>query len=162
MDRKSGRTARRNILLLIGLWGCGAPGSDAVFQQGSQRSRDTGTPDSAAAPARQAPAPIVARAYRGQYYRMNDTSTFKPCGMNTPLKVTGTIEGRYLLAERFRLTAPWIGRPLFGVFQGIVRTDTLEATPADSGRVRTEQVFFITGLDSLRVWRSTDCGSRGR
>lgn len=145
----------RNTLLLCALAACGCSGAGPGD---SGASADSATDSTGAAAPSQDEAPIVSQVFRGQYYRMSDTTTFRPCGSRQPLRVTGTPEGRYLLDERFRLTAFYMGRPLFGVFRGVIRVDTLDATAADSGRVRTERVFFITGLDSLRVWRPSDCG----
>ncbi len=149
------------LLLAASLAACGAPGSDAVFVKGNPKvgPRDT----TRAAPKTDTPEErkLELKTFRGRYYRMSDSSNFQPCGTRVPLQVIGSPEGRFLLAERYRFNAIWMGRPMLGVFHGLIVTDTLRLTPEDSGRLRTRQRFFITGLDSLRPWRNGDCGRRG-
>ena len=148
------------LLLLASLAACGAPGSDAVFLQGNPKA---GVGDSArAVVARPAQVRMEPKQYRGLYRRLNDESRFQPCGTKVPLDVTGTPEARFILHERFRFNAVWQGRAMFGVFYGVIVTDTLKpkspAAAGDSGTVTTRTRFFITGLDTLRTWHSSDCG----
>lgn len=144
----------RKLLLLAGMAACAAPGSEAAFLQTDSGRADAGRPVAG----RETGVPLEPKVFRGQYYRNTDTSTFRPCGISEPLRVQGTPEGRYLLAERYRLAAIWFGRPMFGVFRGVIAVDTAGADAADSSRVITERIFFITGVDSLRAWRVSDCG----
>lgn len=148
----------RKLLLLAGMAACAAPGSEAAFVRSDSGSADTARRAAGGA----AVARIEPKVFRGQYYRNTDTSTFRPCGISEPLRVQGTPEGRYLLAERHRLAAIWFGRPMFGVFRGVIALDTTGADAADSTRVTTERIFFITGVDSLRAWRVSDCGGSRR
>jgi hypothetical protein len=145
------------LLLLNALIACGAPGSDAVF--GEKAKTPVGNAPVTKAPV-PAPPQIVSRQFRGWYRRMDDTSQFQPCGAKAPLNVRGTPTGQAQLRERYRFAAPWQGAKMFSVFLGAIATDTVKASD-DSTRTEITTRFLITGVDSMRAWRSTDCsGSR--
>jgi len=102
------------------------------------------------------------RTYRGMYLRDGDVSEFQPCGTGARLPVTGTRDGRSLLAERFRWNARWLGRPMFAVLTGAIVLDTLgnkravnDSTPPD-----TVRRFFVTGVDTVRTWENECPGMR--
>ena len=149
----------QKLPLLVTLISCGAPGADAVFTKGNPK---------VAAPAAKAvvpppprpPAPqLEVKQFRGYYRRLGGDSRFQPCGTAAPLVTTGTGEGRRLLRERFRFITNAPGQKLFGVFVGAIVTDTVrpQGSKADSpGTPRTR--FFITSVDTLRGWKTSDCG----
>jgi hypothetical protein len=144
------------LFLLTALAACGAPGADAVFTKGNPK---IGAPDSAR------PAPVLApriqpKRYTGYYRRLGEESQFRPCGTGALLDIIGTPDARYRLHEAFRWNSFWQGRKMFGVFQGMILTDTLPTTgaKADTAPPVLRTRFFITGVDSLRTWDTSDCG----
>lgn len=144
------------LLLLTALVACGAPGTDAVFTKGNPK---IDAPDQArSAAARPAPR-IQPKRYRGYYHRLSEESQFRPCGTEALLDVIGTPDARARLQEAFRWNSVWQGRKMFGIFQGAIVTDTLRTTgaKADTAPPATRTRFFITGVDSLRTWQSSDC-----
>jgi len=151
------RTLSR-LFLLTALAACGAPGADAVFTKGNPK---IAAPDSAR------PAPALAQApgfqpkrYTGYYRRLSEESQFRPCGTSALLDVIGTPDARYRLHEAFRWNSVWQGLKMFGVFQGVIVTDTLRTTgtKVDTAPPVLRTRFFITGVDSLRTWQTSDCG----
>lgn len=149
----------RRLLLPLGILAmqsaCGPPASDAGLTR-----QKTKAADSAGAPK---PAPRVAQAmpsvHRGLYRRVGEDSRFRPCGAPAPLEVTGTGLGRAQLAEHFRWNSFWVGKNMFGVFEGRIVTDTVapKDAPADSATRTIRTRFFITAVESLRTWESGDC-----
>jgi hypothetical protein len=128
--------------------GCGSQGSDAVFVQALP-----GRGDSVEAPRQGNRLPST--RYEGLYRRVGDEANFRPCGTTASLPITGTGEGRALLAERFRWNSVWQNMPLYAVLRGTILTDTVKAKGDTApGVVRR---FFVTGVDSLRAWDG-DCG----
>jgi hypothetical protein len=143
-----------NVLVLAGLAAsvaCGAPESGGMLAK---------APDSAVAVIAAPPPPprLVTKSYRGFYRRQDQDSRFQPCGTARPLDIYGPPEARQMLAERLRFGSMWAGLRMFGVFQGAIVTDTVKPTPPDSGAGTARTRFLIVRVDSLRVWRSTDCG----
>lgn len=153
-------TKVRKLLLCLALTGCGAPGADAVFSRATPKA--AGTDSARPAVRAQPPKPrFTPKPVRGQYLRKGEESTFRPCGRREALDVTGSAEGRYLLAERYRWNAVWQGRATFAVLVGGIVTDTVKT--ANRGGDTTRSVvtrFFVTGVDSLRTWQQGDCGGR--
>jgi hypothetical protein len=148
----------RILLALAILPACGAPGSDAVFTKGNPRIPAV---DSGKAVVAQPSVPRVQpRQYGGYYRRLGGDSRFQPCGTAAPLEITGTLEARVLLQERFRWNSFEQGRKMFGVFQGVIVTDTIKppGSKADSAAGTPRTRFFITRVDSLRTWQDSDCG----
>jgi len=146
----------QKLLLCILLASCGAPGADAVFTKGNPKVAAPSAKTVATLPSRPR---LEMKQFRGYYRRFGGDSRFQPCGAAAPLEVTGTLEGRVLLQERFRWMAVEQGRKMFGIFVGAIVTDTVrpKGSTADSaGTPRTR--FFITGIDSLRTWKDSDCG----
>ena len=146
------------LFLLIALAACGAPGSDAVFTKGNPR---IAAPDSARAVAARPPAPgMRPRRFSGYYFRQDEESQFRPCGTEALLDVIGTAAARTMLKDSFRWNSVWQGRKMFGVFQGAIVTDTPRTGggKADTAPPVPRTRFFITGLESLRTWQSSDCG----
>lgn len=141
------------ILLLVGV-ACGAPGTDSVF---TKTLPGRGAAASAAQPAPRPAAPRVEiKSYTGLYRREGTDSRFQPCGTSTLLEVTGTGEGRALLAERFRWNSMWQGQALYAVLRGAILTDTVPGEGADSLKVTLTRRFFVVGVDSMRIWER-DC-----
>lgn len=141
-----------NLLLLCVLAGCGAPGSDAVFTKATAKAPPPVAPKQ---PERKMPA---FKRHAGLYRRVGEESRFQPCGTRVPLDVTGTGEGRAVLAERFRFSAVWQGLPMYGVFNGAVVTDTPRVKGVPDSLAKPVTRFFIIGVDSLRTWQDGDCG----
>ena len=148
-----------NLLLVIALGACGAPGSDSVFTQGNPRLQgaDSAQKDSAASEAQPAPQvgarrPEIKR-FEGQYRRLGGESQFRPCGSTVALDVYGSGDARYRLQERFRWLAVEQGRRMFGVFYGAIVTDT----PKVDGPARPRTRFLLTVPESLRTWLDEDC-----
>ena len=145
------------ILAMLGGGACGPPASDAGFTTGKTKSADS------AGALKKAPSPPVAQArpsiHRGLYRRLGDDSRFRPCAAPAALEVTGTPLGRAQLAEQFRWNSVWQGRNMFGVFEGMIMTDTVvpKATAADSATRTIRTRFFITAVESLRTWEPRDC-----
>lgn len=147
------------LLLLTVLAACGAPGSDAVFLPKAKTPAASSSAPKATTPA--AP-PFVAKQYTGWYRRMGDTSEFLPCGARTPLNVDATPLGMLELRQRYEFTAPWPLAKMYSVVQGAIMTDTLVVGggKADSLKRVPRTRFMITGVDSMRAWKSSDCGGR--
>ena len=146
-----------NLLLVIALAACGAPGSDAVFGGNTQKKATT---DSAKpAPVRTPGPQLVTKRYEGYYRRYGNESVFMRCGTTVPLPVTGTPIALGILKERVRWHAPWEGARLYGVFQGALVTDTpmVAGASGDSVRSKPRTRFFLVGVDSFRTWRVRDC-----
>lgn len=148
------------ILLLLVSMACGAPGTDAVFTK-TLPGRGSASPavDTAARPA--APR-LEIKTYAGLYRREGTDSRFRPCGTSSLLPVTGTGEGRYLLAERFRWNSMWQGQALFAVLRGAIVTDTVRGEGADSMKTTLVRQFFVVGVDSMRIWEGDCNGMRVR
>lgn len=140
------------------LYGCGSPGSDAVFTKGNPKL-DTAKAKVAQAAARPQPARATPKRYEGLYKRSGEVARFQPCGTTIPLDITGTAEGRFLLQERFRWNSYWQGKNLYGVFWGSIVVDTPRVNNADTTGVPRAR-FFIIGVDSLRNWDRGDCGGK--
>ena len=148
----------QKLPLLITLIACGAPGADAVFTKGNPKVAAPAAKAVVAPPPPPAPE-LKVKQFRGYYRRYGGDSRFQPCGAAAPLVTTGTWEGRFLLQERFRWMTNAPGQKLFGVFVGAIVTDTVrpQGSKADSpGTPRTR--FFVTSVDSLRGWKTSDCG----
>jgi hypothetical protein len=146
-----------NLLLVLTLSACGAPGSDAVFGGNTQKKA---TIDSAKPGPVRTPAPqLVTKRYEGYYRRYGNESVFMRCGTSVPIPVTGTPIALGILKERVRWHAPWEGARLYGVFQGALVTDTPMVVDAggDSVRSKPRTRFFLVGVDSFRTWRVRDC-----
>ena len=148
------------LVLLNILAACGPPSSDAVLTKGTPKVAATDSPG--VEPVR-VPAPrIVAKQYRGWYMAVGDTSLFQPCDARVPLDVDGPPVVRFMLKDRYRFSAPWPRAKLFSVVHGAIVTDTSRASGAtgDSGKIVSRTRFLITGVDSMRASRSSDCGGR--
>jgi hypothetical protein len=145
------------LLLLNGLAACGAPGSDAVFDVRKTKSPVVDT-TKAKAPVPQ-PAPRLAtRRYSGYFRRVADTVQFQPCGMNVfDVVISPQGTASLELRERYRFTAPWPGAKMFSVFRGAMITDSVSRGD-DSVRSIPRTRFLLTGVDSMRATRSSDCG----
>lgn len=156
------------LLLLVALGACGAPESDEVFTndnpdemftKGNPKlaggARDTATPP--APPPTPAPR-LQTRRYPGLYRRLGEDSRFQPCGTERSLTIFGPLEARVALHERFRYSSVWVGKNMFGVFQGAIVTDTVKPPPPGTGVGTIRTRFLITAVDSLRTWQSRDCG----
>jgi hypothetical protein len=149
---------RANLLLVIILAACGAPGSDDVFAGNAQKKATT---DSAKLNPVRPPAPqLVTKRYEGYYRRYGAESVFMPCGSRVSFEVTGTLVARGILKERVRWNSAWEGSRMFVVFQGALVTDTpkVAGTDGDSVRAKPRTRFFLVNVDSLRTWRVRDCG----
>jgi hypothetical protein len=148
---------RVNLLLVMILAACGAPGSDSVFARNTEKKATT---DSAkAAPVPPAAPRLVTKRFEGYYRRYGNESVFMRCGTTVPLPVTGTPIALGILKERVRWHAAWEGARMYGVFQGALVTDTpLVAGPdGDSVRSKPRTRFYLTDVDSFRTWRVRDC-----
>ena len=144
------------LCILAMLGACGPPSSDAGFSKGKTKSADSaGALKKAATPVARARPSI----HRGLYQRLGDDSRFRPCAAPAALEVTGTPLGRAQLAEQFRWNSIWQGRNMFGVFEGMVVTDTVipKVAAADSTTPTIRTRFFITAVESLRTWEPGDC-----
>jgi hypothetical protein len=137
------------LLLVLVAAGCGSQGSDAVFLQALP-----GRGDSMVKAPRQG-VRLPNTRYEGLYRRAGDDATFRPCGTTASLAITGTGEGRALLADRFRWNSVWQNLPLYAVLRGTILTDTL-VSKGDSAPTVVRR-FFVTGVDSMRAWDG-DCG----
>lgn len=142
------RPPLRTLLFALLAAGCGSQGSDAVFVQALP-----GRGDSVEAPRQGSRLPNT--RYEGLYRRVGDEAHFRPCGTTSALPITGTGEGRALLAERFRWNSVWQNMPLYAVLRGTILTDTVKARGDSVPSV--VRWFFVTGVDSLRAWDG-DCG----
>ena len=149
---------RANLLLVIILAACGAPGSDDVFAGNAQKKATTYS--ARPAPVRPAAPPVVTKRFEGYYRRYGAESVFMPCGSRVPLEVTGTLIAQGILKERIRWNSAWEGARMFVVFQGALVTDTpkVAGTDGDSVRSKPRTRFFLVNVDSLRTWRVRDCG----
>ena len=144
------------LLLLNALVGCGAPGSDDVFTKGTGKAKAF---DSAALRPVRPPVPqVVTRTYGGFFRRVGANFEFQPCDTKVPLVIFTSPLGRTILRERTRFNDVWEGAKRFGVFQGAIVTDTPKVIEGDSTRPGPRTRFYLTGVDSLRTWQSTDCG----
>ena len=144
------------LVILAMLGACGPPASDAGFGNAKAKSADSaGALKKATPPVPQARPSI----HRGLYRRLAADSRFRPCGTTAALEVTGTPLGRTQLAEQFRGNSVWQGRNMFGVFEGMVVTDTVvpKVGVADSTTRTIRTRFFITAVESLRTWEPGDC-----
>ena len=143
------------LLLLSALAACGAPGSDKVFTKGAANAKSS---DSVTVrPA--APAPrLETKSYSGYFRRVGSDFQFQPCNTKEPLAIYASPQGRSALRERARWNAVWEGTKRFGVFQGAIVTDTPKVVQGDSTKPGPRTRFYLTAVDSLRTWRSTDCG----
>jgi len=144
------------LLLLSILAACGAPGSDDVFTKGTGKAKAL---DSTALRPIRPPAPQIAiRSYGGFFRRVGSNFEFQPCDTKVPLVIFTSPQGRMILRERTRFNEVWEGHKRFGVFQGAIVTDTPKVAEGDSTTAGPRTRFYLTDVDSLRTWRSTDCG----
>jgi hypothetical protein len=148
------------LLVVIALAACGAPGSDAVFTQGSAKSDSAAK---SAAKAEPAPPPrrrIPPTTHSGFFRVVGNVNQFQPCGTAKPLDVFGRPLPLRLVRERKRFLGVWEGMKLFAVLQGAVVTDTVTADGAEADSVKPgpRTRFELEQLDSLRSWKRTDCG----
>ena len=144
------------LLLLNTLVACGAPGSEDVF---TKETKKAAVSDSSTGRMARPQAPRLAtRTYGGYFRRVGADYQFQPCDTKVPLVVYTSPQGRQALRERSRWNAVWEGNKNFGVFQGAVVTDTPKVVPGDSIKPGPRTRFFLTAVDSLRTWQSTDCG----
>jgi len=144
------------IGILAMLAACGPPSSDAGFGKAKTKSADSaGALKKVATPVAQARPSI----HRGLYRRLGEDSRYRPCATPAGLEVTGTALGRAQLAEQFRWNSVWQGRNMFGVFEGMIVTDTVipKGAAADSATRTIRTRFFITAVESLRTWEPGDC-----
>lgn len=144
------------IILLLAVMACGAPGTDSVFTK-TLPGRGNAAPAVDTAPRPAAPRTEI-KAFAGMYRREGTDSRFQPCGTTTALEVTGSGEGRYLLAERFRWNSMWQGQRLFAVLRGAIVSDTVPGEGADSLKPVITRKFFVVGVDSMRIWER-DCNN---
>jgi hypothetical protein len=146
------RTRLHSLIgVLVLVVACGGQGSDAVFVQ-ALSGRGGAQPGGGLRPPVQA---ADIRAFRGLYRRSGDEAHFQPCGTATPLEITGSFEGRALLAERFRWNSIWQNMPLYAVLRGAIMTDSVAS--GDSLAPEVVRRFYVTGVDSMRAWDG-DCG----
>ena len=146
------------LLLLNVLAACGAPGSDEVFTKGTGKAKAS---DSAAVRPVRPPAPrFVIKTYGGYFRRVGSDFQFQPCDTKVPLAIFTSPQGRLALRERTRFNDVWEGAKRFGVFQGAIVVDTpdTKGVQGDSAKPGPRTRFYLTAVDSLRTWRSTDCG----
>lgn len=143
------------LLLLNVLAACGAPGSDDVFTKGAGTAKAT---DSGSARPATRPPRNVTKVYGGYFRRVGSDFQFQPCNTKEPLVIFTSPQGRSALRERSRWNDVWEGAKRYGVFQGAIVTDTPKVVPGDSARPGPRTRFYLTAVDSLRTWRSTDCG----
>ena len=142
-------------MLLNALAACGAPGSDAVFTKENPKAAFPGSANPGTAP------PIrrfETRPHGGYFRRVGDQSQFQPCGTSAPLDIFGSPQAQSMLKERFRWNTVWEGARMFGFLQGAIVTDTPKTTAGDSIHPGPRTRFFLVSVDSLRTWRTGDCG----
>ena len=146
------------LLLVTALAACGAPGSDEVFTRATDKPKAF---DTAGFRPASPPAPRIAtRTYGGYFRRVGANFEFQPCDTKVPLVIFTSPQARTVLRERARWNDVWEGVKRFGVFQGAIVTDTpdTQGLQADSAKPGPRTRFYLTGVDSLREWRSNDCG----
>ena len=143
------------LLLLSTLVACGAPGSDEVFTKGAKKA--TVSDSATGQKGRNQALRMATRTYGGYFRRVGADFQFQPCDTKVPLAVYTSPQGRLALRERSRWNAVWEGNKNFGVFQGAIVTDTPKVV-GDSVKPGPRTRFFLTAVDSLRTWQSTDCG----
>ena len=99
------------------------------------------------------------RRLGGNDRRIADTLQFQPCGMKVAFDVIISPQGMTSLElrEKYRFSAPWPGAKMFSVFKGAMVTDSVSKGD-DSVRATPRTRFLVTGVDSMRARRSTDCG----
>ena len=146
------------LLLINVLAACGAPGSDEVFTKGTGKPKAFDT--ASFRPARPPTPRIATRSYGGYFRRFGANFEFQPCDTQVPLVIFTSPQGRTVLRERARWNNVWEGAKRFGVFQGAIVTDTpaTKGVQGDSAKPGPRTRFYLTAVDSLREWRSTDCG----
>jgi hypothetical protein len=145
-------------LLAIVLAGCGGPGSDSVFTKNNPKIAPVDSSKPVAVKVVQPPRPVTKR-FTGYYRKVGDESQFQPCGTSAPIDIYGPAIARGILKERFRWYAVWEGAKMYAVFQGAIVTDTpmIKGITGDSTRGAPRNRFYLVDIDSLRVWRNTDC-----
>ena len=146
------------LLLITVLAACGAPGADEVFTKGTDKPKAFDT--TSFRPARPPGPRFATRSYGGYFRRFGANFEFQPCGTQVPLVIFTSPQARTVLRERARWNNVWEGAKRFGVFQGAIVTDTpaTKGVQGDSAKPGTRTRFYLTAVDSLREWRSTDCG----
>lgn len=147
------------LLLLNVLAACGAPGSDEVFTKGMGKPKAFDT--ASFRPARSAAQRTVTRTYGGYFRRVGNHFEFQPCDTKVPLVIFTSPQARLALRERTRFNDVWEdAAKRFAVFQGAIVTDTpdTKGVQGDSAKPGPRTRFYLTAVDSLRTWRSTDCG----
>lgn len=94
------------------------------------------------------------------YRRLGDAPRFQPCGQKESFAIFGNPDGLSQLRDANRWNSVWQGTAMFGIFAGIIVTDTLKpkGPNADSTAVTVRTRFFVTGVDTLRTWKNGDCG----
>jgi hypothetical protein len=152
------------LLLVNILVACGAPGSDAVFKPAGATAAAVGTASNPASVLPPPPPPPARRAtpktFAGYFRLIGNIPQFQPCGTSRPLDVYGASPAMRRLKERIRFGGYWEGAKLFAQLQGAVATDTVRdgSTESDSIRPGPRTRFNLVDVDSLRTWRSSDCG----
>jgi hypothetical protein len=166
------------LLLIVFAVACSGPppehsehnavhGSKAVIEDALSNAEQTLSLDSArraSSPKTVAPVP---RRFEGSYVRGGDSSIFRPCGETRYYVMRERGEAQIMLRERFYYTARFMGLPMYAVFYGYFRDDTLRGPagptdqPASTGRGEATptvvQRFMLTKVDSLRAYMPTDC-----
>jgi hypothetical protein len=93
----------------------------------------------------------------GAYRSTSRAVEFWPCGSDVTYEVVASPEARTAFREALRWRAPWPEQTFFAVVRGAVLPDSTGRS--ESGTVSARRVF-VTRVDSLRLWRASDC--RGR
>lgn len=93
----------------------------------------------------------------GAYRRTSQAVEFWPCGSEVTYEVVASPEARIAFREALRWRAPWPEQTFFAVLRGAVLPDSTGRSESDTASVHR---VFVTRVDSLRLWRASDCSGR--
>lgn len=145
------------MLLLLPAAGCGDPSAGSAA--GGHGAPERGAPPAGVVQKEPDAGRSALRSVRlaGAYRRTSEAVEFWPCGSDVTYEVVASPEARIAFREALRWRAPWPEQTFFAVVRGAVLPDSAGGSESDTTPARR---VFVTRVDSLRLWRASDC--RGR
>jgi hypothetical protein len=145
------------ILTLVVL-GCGE-GTSRSPSSGEGAAAPPGSPVAAGASGSGATAAeLNFSVLSGAYRRTALALEFWPCGASTTYVVVAGPEARIAFREALRWRSPWPDQTFFVVLEGAAIADA--GNDARGAEAPPGRRMYVARVDSLRLWRATDCQGR--